>query len=102
MEMLTRIDDDLFHIMVENLPIAILLIDHNYKHIYSNSVFLTLSGLNVAQVTDYGWLQFLTPNQHKQLLKMLEEMGGSPETTVQKSPEWTINRTTVPKIALCS
>lgn len=93
MEMLTRIDDDLFHIMVENLPVAILLIDHNYKHIYSNSVFHTLSGLHVAQITEYGWLEFLTPNQHKQILKMLQEMNDNPEATTQKCLEWTINRT---------
>lgn len=92
MEMLTRIDDDLFHIMVENLPVAILLVDHNYKHVYSNSVFLAISNLHVAQITERGWSAFLRPNQRKQLLETLQEMSENPEITIRKYPEWTINR----------
>jgi signal transduction histidine kinase len=90
--MLTQIEDQTLHIIVENLPAAILLIDQDYKHIYSNSAFQTLSSLHTFQVAENGWWSFLTPNQHKQLLVTLREMSDKPEILVRKNREWTVNR----------
>ncbi|HEV7381199.1 MAG TPA: hypothetical protein VGN64_15485, partial [Dyadobacter sp.] len=91
--MLTRIDDSLFHTMVENLPLAILLLDEDYKHIYSNSVFHTVSSLNTHEVEEDGWSAFLTRHQHKHMLEMLRDMSENQEIAVRKCREWTITRT---------
>jgi len=67
MEMVPVFGYDLFLSIMENLPLAVLLIDQDYDYIYCNTLFLTFSKLSYAQLEGMSWSQFL-PLQRQTLL----------------------------------
>jgi signal transduction histidine kinase len=94
MEMAPQLGYDLFHPIMENLPLAVLLIDHNYGFIYCNSLFLSISGLSYSQLGGINWAQFLPPSRQQMLFQELSEIKHGREKypdVNNSSPEWSIN-----------
>ena len=74
MEMTSLLNYDLFNPIMENLPLAVLLIDQDYQCIYCNTLFLTMSGLNSEQVSGMNWSRFLSFDQQNLLFRQLAGM----------------------------
>lgn len=86
MEMTFLLNYDLFHPIMENLPLAVLLIDQDYQCIYCNTLFLTMSGLSSGQVSGMNWSRFLSLHQQNLLFRQLAEMT-NPKKSHQRTEE---------------
>lgn len=72
--MIFKANDNLFHSMMENLPMAVLLIDDHYRHICTNSLFINLTGLPHALVAGLGWTHWLSAEDKQSLFTILTKM----------------------------
>jgi PAS domain S-box-containing protein len=74
MEMAPTLCYDLFLPVMENIPLAVLVIDHNFSYVYCNSLFKSFSGLDSVQIEGMRWSQFLPPHRQQLLFGELSAM----------------------------
>lgn len=72
--MIFKANANLFRSMIENLPMAVLLIDENYRHIYTNSLFVDLTGLHQSESAGHGWTQRLSQMDQQMLFHVFATM----------------------------
>ncbi|WP_255637430.1 PAS domain-containing sensor histidine kinase [Dyadobacter sp. NIV53] len=85
METIYNCSPNLFKIMVERLPVAAIILDHNFNHIYSNPAFLNFSGLSSSQIVLRDWSLFLDSNDKESLFHLLSEINASGAFSEDKS-----------------
>lgn len=85
MKTISQISYSLYQTMMEKLPTAVLLLDHDFNYIYSNPSFLLFSELNSCQIAIKDWSLCLQSNDKEALFQLLSEIKNSGMLCTDKS-----------------
>jgi signal transduction histidine kinase len=74
MKMISQINRQTFHGRLEKSPLAVLLIDQNYNHVYTNASFLKFSRLSSSEIIRQGWSSCMRKSEQQALLQSISDM----------------------------
>ncbi|WP_165940136.1 sensor histidine kinase [Dyadobacter psychrotolerans] len=74
MDTTSDINKGLHYRILQNIPVAILLIDQNYDFLFANSLFRNLTGLSLSQTSGTDWTDFIASDKRQHLFQVLSEL----------------------------
>ena len=70
----SQINTEFLYRALQNIPAAVLLIDHNFHLMFANALFQNFSGLSPSQLSGTGWADCIVPEKSHVLFNVLSEL----------------------------
>jgi len=70
----SQINTEFLYRALQDIPAAVLLVDHNFHLMFANASFQNFSGLSPSQLSGTGWADCIVPKKRQVVFNVLSEL----------------------------